>query len=83
LKGRKVPYKRPLKKGHVEGYHQNSPGFLGASPPSQVPSVGSPDIGSLAHSDGFLPLYYNAIIIARKKEKIKKINKFSKSKNKK
>jgi hypothetical protein len=27
---RKVPYKRPLKEGHVEGYHQNSPGFLGA-----------------------------------------------------
>jgi hypothetical protein len=28
--GRKVYYKRPFKEGHVEGYHQNSPGFLGA-----------------------------------------------------
>jgi len=25
--------------------------------PSQVPSVGSPDIGSLAHSDGF-PFFF-------------------------
>jgi hypothetical protein len=34
----------------------------------------------MAHSDGFLPLYYNAIIIARKEEKDKKTNKFSKNK---
>jgi hypothetical protein len=38
---RKAPYKRPLKEGHAEGYHQNSLGFLSAlrTPHRFLPSV--------------------------------------------
>jgi hypothetical protein len=78
---RKVPYKRPLKEGHVEGYHQNSPGFLsGFRTPSQVPSVGIPDIGSLAHSDSFL-FFFLIIYKQEKKRKTKKQINFLKMKN--
>jgi hypothetical protein len=76
---RKVPYKRPLKEGHVEGYHQNLPGFLGAFlPPHRFLP---PDIGSLAHSDGFFfffPIIYN--YSKKRRERQKKTNKFSKNK---
>ena len=76
---RKVPYKRPLKEGHVEGYHQNSPGFLSAFriPHRFLPSVHlilGPWLTLMVFLSSFL------IIIARKKGKIKKTNKFSKNK---
>jgi hypothetical protein len=59
---RKVPYKRPLKEGHVEGYHQNLPGFLGAFlPPHRfLPSVHlilGPWLTLMASFSSFLIIY--------------------------
>jgi hypothetical protein len=77
---RKVHYKRPLKEGHVESYHQNSPGFLGAFlPPHRFLPPVSLILGPWLTLMASFLLSYN-LNYSKKKRESQKPNKFSKNK---